>query len=101
MTNTTQGAIAPKTTANHAFETAGSAGELLFTVNDGIPLVDALESAACYLSAAVSATASAAMHAEGGGDETLWGAHYLCKLARAVLDSTVKAAYAAERGEQS
>lgn len=97
MTTTANGAAAPKTTARHDFTRANSAGKLLFAVNEGVPLLDALEMAGAYMSAAVSVTEDAATLASSNADETLWGAHYLCKLAAAVLSSAVEAAYALER----
>ena len=97
MSETTARAAAPKTTARHDFVRANSAGQLLFAVNDGIPLIDALETAGAYMSAAVSVTEHAATLASGDAEETLWGAHYLCELASAVLSSAIGAAYADQR----
>lgn len=97
MAETTARAAAPKTTTRHDFVRANSAGQLLFAVNEGIPLLDALEMASAYMAAAVSVTEDAATLASSNAEETMWGAHYLCKLAAAVLSGAVEAAYAVER----
>ncbi len=102
MAETTQGASAPKlTTARHAFERANAAGALLFDVIPGVPLVDALEMAGSYLAAAVRITEQTAGNADdGAGSDSMYGAHYLCELAHAVLQSAIRAAYATERTNQ-
>lgn len=91
MTNTAQGASAPTIETNtHAFCSINPAGQMLFAVNDGVPLVEALEMAQCYLSAARAITAQTADSLDSG---EAFGAHYLVEMAAAVLDSAVSSAY--------
>jgi hypothetical protein len=94
MADNTRGATAPELeTRNHQFARANADGKLLFAINDGVPLIDALEMAQCYLISAKEITAQTAMNfAQSDGSDSLYGAHYLCVLACAVLSSVVSAA---------
>ncbi len=88
MQNTTQGAPAPQlATARHAFCRTSDNGQLLFAVNDGVQMIEAIEMAQCYLASASKITGLVAMDV---GDDAVFGAHSLVELARAVLDSIVQ-----------
>lgn len=84
----TQGASAPQfSTASHAFCRADTNGQLLFSVNDGVQMIDAIEMAQTYLAAAGKITGLVAMDT---GNDAVFGAHYLVELAAAVIGSIVQ-----------
>lgn len=93
MSNDTQGATAPsRTTARHPFVRANANGDLLFEVRDGVPLIDALETASCYLASARDLCAVMAENSTGENPDHAWGSYHLLELAYAVLQGAIIAA---------
>ncbi|MBL8420149.1 MAG: DUF3077 domain-containing protein [Dechloromonas sp.] len=87
MENATQGMQTPKfTTARHAFERANAAGDMLFEVRPGVSAIDALLCASSYLSAANETVYQAA---EDSGNESIYSAALLTKMAKAVVDAAI------------
>lgn len=98
MSNDTQGAPASsRTTARHPFFRANANGDLLFDVRAGIPLIDALEMASCYLVSARDLCAEAAERTTGENPDHAWGSYYLLELACAVLQGAISAVHADEK----
>lgn len=75
-------------TGNTSFRRVNGGGQMLFAVNDGVSMLEAIEMAQCYMVAARDITAQTAETNDPSGP--MWGAHYLCELATAVLDSLVQ-----------
>ena len=93
MSNDAQGATAPsRTTARHPFVRANANGDLLFEVRDGVPLIDALETASCYLASARDLCAVMAENSTGENPDHAWGSYHLLELAYAVLQGAIIAA---------
>lgn len=98
MSNDTQGAPASsRTTARHPFFRANANGDLLFDVRAGIPLIDALEMASCYLVSARDLCAESAERTTGENPDHAWGSYYLLELACAVLQGAITAVHADEK----
>lgn len=89
------------TTAKFPFKRANAAGDLLFEVRAGVPALNALEVASCYMAAARDAAMSLADSGQSqeAPDGTL-AIYYLVDLAKVVLDS-VLAAHAREIRQQA
>ena len=93
-----QGAPAPRVTKNTPFVRANAAGEMLFSVRAGVPAVDALEMASCYLAAARDATHQMATDlSDAGLNDGVWPAYYLIEMAKAALDASISAVVDEER----
>jgi hypothetical protein len=88
-------------TTSLSFYRANAAGDLLFQVRAGVPVINALEVASCYMAAAKDAAQYAAEAASGDAPDGAWAVFYLVELAHTVLGS-VTAAYGKElRSEES
>jgi hypothetical protein len=75
-----------------AFARANPEGQFLFSVNDGIPAIDALEMAGCYLASAGAIASNLVLTAEGGrATDGLYGILSLIELGRAALDAGTSA----------
>ena len=72
-------------TSRTPFYRINAAGDLLFEVRSGIPVLDAMEMASCYMASARD-VASMAMENPSG----IAGAYYLIELAKATLDSVIE-----------
>lgn len=84
-------------TARHAFTRANAAGDLLFEVRPGVPVIDALLTASCYLASASDITDDLGSSSSGENPDRIWGAHYLVKMAKAVVDAAISAIEDEER----
>lgn len=84
-----------RTTKTRPFHSLSPDVGYLFDVRQGVPLIDALEAASCFLAAARNA---AYTFAESRGDED-YGVAYLIDMAKAAVDASVEAAFAEERRE--
>lgn len=89
MTTPTPGATAPRVTARLPFARANAVGDFLFEVRPGVPAIDAMELASCYMASARDLAAACAAETEGDTPDHLWGAYYLIELAKAALDSSI------------
>ena len=77
------------------FVRANAAGDLLFEVRPGVPTINALETASCYMAAARDTAIQAAEASSGDKPDGAWAVFYLVDLAKTVLDS-VMASYTRE-----
>ena len=91
------GAPAPSVTAKFPFSRCNNAGDLLFEVRAGIPAIDALESASCFMASARDLAAECASNMTGDHPDHMWGAYYLIEMSKAALDSAISALSAEER----
>ncbi len=89
MTTQTPGASAPITTRT-SFTRINAAGDLLFEVRPGVPAVDALEMASCYMASARDMASDCAQAYSGDQPDHFWAAFYLIEMAKAVLDASIK-----------
>lgn len=101
MATRTQGASAQSYTAKHPFNRCNHAGHLLFEVRAGVPAIDALETASCFMTSARDIAAEVAGNAEGENPNHYWGAFYLIEMAKAVLDSAISAMHEERRASAS
>lgn len=89
------GATAPtRKTSPRKFFSCNPEQDMLFAVREGIPATDALEMASCFLASAQDITAEVAQDERG---DRIWGAFYLIKMAKAVVDAAVGAVQDEER----
>jgi hypothetical protein len=99
MSKTAQGAAAPvRKTQLYPFFSCNPARDALFAVREGVPALDALQQASCFLEAARDAAYSSA-----SSDEPLnamWATAYLVDVAKAVVDAAIDAMYDEERGHE-
>ena len=101
MADTALGAPSRRLTTPVAFESCNPAGELLFEVRAGVPAVDALEMASCYMAAARDATERPAVElSENGFNDRVWGAFYLIKMAKAALDAATGVVFDEDRDHE-
>lgn len=77
-----------RTTKTRPFHRLSPDAGYLFDVRQGVPLIDALEAASCYLAAARNA--AYAFADIRGGDED-YGVAYLIDMAKAAVDASVEA----------
>lgn len=79
-------------TSRFAFQKINPSGDLLFEIRPGVPAIDALEIASCYMAAARDLAAEFASVSVGENPDHAWGSFYLIELAKAILDSAIVAA---------
>lgn len=84
MPNITPGATVPRL-AQHPFFSCNSEQERLFSVCEGVSILDALNQVSCFLASAQSAAESA----DGGDVRLIWAAAYLIEMSKAVVDSAI------------
>ncbi len=77
------------TTTRIAFERANAGGEMLFEVRPGVPILDVLTSASCYLASAIETVYQSAE--VNNGSDSLYGAALLVRMSKAVVDAAIKA----------
>ncbi len=85
-----------RTTAFTKFLSCNVQHQQLFSVNAGIPLLDALEQASCFLASADSIITEAAMQCDNG---TVWAAAYLVEISKAIIDAAASAAAMENRND--
>ncbi len=100
MSNTQPTSASSRATARHPFVRANANGDLLFEVRAGVPAINALELASCYMASARDLAGDCASAAEGENPDHLWGAFYLIEMAKAVLDSAISALHDEERSHE-
>ncbi len=72
-------------TKHRTFHTINPAGDEIFSVNEGLPIVEALEEVSTLLSVALPVVYGVAENS----DSDAYAAVYLVKMAKAVIDSVV------------
>ncbi len=92
---TETGATAPtRKTSPRKFFSCNPQQDMLFSVREGIPADDALEMASCFLASALDIASDVAQDEQG---DRMWGAYYLIKMAKEVVDAAVSAVQDEER----
>lgn len=92
--------VAHRVTRHIPFFPCNPAGAALFSVNPGIPAVNALEQAECFLDATVNALRELAVDrgfAKGNGG--MWSALYLAELSHATVQAAREAIETGESRE--
>lgn len=84
-------------TAQHDFFSSGVNGERLFSIREGVPVDDAVNSASAMLAAAHETIKRIA---EKHDDEELWGASYLLQMAAATMQAAACGLIAESHSDQ-
>lgn len=84
MSNTTPSAPVPRL-AQHPFFSCNPEQERLFSVCEGVSILDALNQVSCFLASAQSAAESA----DGGDAGLIWAAAYLIEMSKSIVDSAI------------
>jgi len=86
-----------KTLGTITFSTCGETGQPLFRLNPEIPIESALEHASNLLACASEISLDAALG--DAGKQSVWAAHYLSEMAKAIVDDALASSAAARYAE--